>query len=126
MSPEVSGFFDAHRDLLPLYARLEEAISARHPDTRITVHKTQISFYGLRQFACVSFLRPGRAKDFPGSFLTLSLGLPCPPELPRAVSVPVRPGRYTVHISLYGPEDLTDALLDLTDEAWAFAHRPAK
>ena len=73
MSPEVSGFFDAHRDLLPLYARLEEAISARHPDTRITVHKTQISFYGLRQFACVSFLRPGRAKDFPGSFLPVLL-----------------------------------------------------
>ena len=60
----------------------------------------------------------------PPRFLVLTLGLPYPLESPRiAPKTEVRPGRWTHHIVLGGPEELDAELLDWLRQTYEFGSR---
>lgn len=44
-------FFENHQDAFPIYECLKEKILEDHPDTKIKVQKTQISFISRHMFA---------------------------------------------------------------------------
>ena len=50
-------FFDKQPDALPLYEAFADAVTKLYPDAEIRVQKSQISFYDVHMFACVSFAR---------------------------------------------------------------------
>ena len=122
MNGDILMFFDGHMELLALYEALEARILSAWPDTQVVVRKTQISFYGARMFACVSFLRPRPKRELPGAYITLTLGFPCRKDSPRAAACcEARPGRWTHHIPLFGPPD--EEIMEWIREARDFANR---
>ena len=119
-------FFDPHPAALPLYEAFAGKIAERFPETCVRVQKTQITFSNRRVYACVSFLRVKRKAELPGSWFTLTLGLPDPLESPRvAAKVEPYPGRWTTHIVLSDPTELDAELLAWVEQAYAFAESKA-
>ena len=114
-------FFEGWPRLLPVYAALTDALSARFPDVRAKVCKTQISLYNRRLFAAAS-LPVHRGAGWPREFLLVSFGLPYRLESPRiaAVSEPY-PRRWTHHVCVASPEEIDAELLSWLDEAYHFA-----
>ena len=124
MDLETLQFFDGRREALPLFEALEEAILRRFPETKKRVRTTQISYFHRYVFACVSFARVKRRAELPGTWLTLTLGLPYPLESERAaVKTEAYPGRWTTHIVLESKEELDGELLGWLEEAYAFSER---
>ena len=122
MDLDTLQFFDGHREALPLFEALEEAIYARLPETKKRVGKTQISYFHRYVFACVSFARVKRKAELPQTWLTLSLGLPYPLESERAaVKTEAYPGRWTTHFVLGSKEELDGELLGWLEQAYAFS-----
>lgn len=72
-------FFEAHSDALSIYKDFARAVGV-WDGVSVHVQKTQIAFSNRHVFACVSFLRVRRKAAMPPVFLTLSLGMPVPPE----------------------------------------------
>ena len=124
MDLETLAFLDGHRQALPLFEALEEAIYARFPETKKRVRKTQISYFDRYVFACVSFARVKRKAELPQTWLTLSLGLPYPLESERAAAkTEACPGRWTTHFVLGSKEELDGELLGWLEQAYAFSER---
>ena len=67
-------FFEQQPAALPLYEAFYDAVLKRHPDARIKIQKTQISFSNRYIFACVSFLRVKKKKELPDPYLVITLG----------------------------------------------------
>lgn len=117
-------FFDRQLAALPLYEAFEAAIYRLFPDTRKTVHKTQISFASRYIYACVSFQRVKRKAEMPDPFLTVTLGLPFPLESDRvAVKSEPYPGRWTTHIVIGRIDEIDDELTAWLKDAYAFSKR---
>ena len=115
-------FFDKHPDALTLYEAFTDAVTTMYPDTEIRVQKTQISFYDVHMFACVSFTRVKKKKELPDPYLVITLGMPYPLESPRvAVKTEPYPGRWTTHIVVGEVGDIDDELLSWVREAHDFA-----
>ena len=115
-------FFDKQPDALPFYEAFTEAVTARYPDTEIRVQKSQISFYDVHMFACVSFARVKKKKDLPDPYLVITLGMPYPLAPPRvAVKTEPYPGRWTTHIVIGETGEIDDELLAWVGEAHDFA-----
>ena len=115
-------FFDKHPDALTLYEAFTDAVTTMYPDTEIRVQKTQISFYDVHMFACVSFLRVKKKKELPEPYLVVTLGMPYPLESPRvAVKTEPYPGRWTTHIVIGETEEIDGELLSWLKEAHDFA-----
>ena len=115
-------FFDAHRPALAMFTALEEKIFELFPDAKKRVQKTQITYYHRHVFACVSFARVKRKDELPETWLTLTLGLPYPPESERvAVKTEAYPGRWTTHFVLGSKEELDGELLEWLEQAYAFS-----
>lgn len=119
---DVLMFFEGHEDVLALYLTFEEALYHSFPNVNRRVQKTQITFYNRHVFACVSFARVKRKAELPQRYMVITLGLPAPLDSGRvAVSVEVRPGRWTHHIVVSQPEELDAELLVWVREAYDFA-----
>lgn len=117
-------FFDGRRQVYPLYEAFAEQLLRQHPQTRIRVQKTQISFYGRHMYACVSFLRPRRKAELPENYFVLTLGLPYPLASDRAAAkTEPYPGRWTTHIVVSEPADLDGELFGWVRQAYEFAER---
>lgn len=115
-------FFDGHTAMLPLYDAFEVRLRAMFPAVNKRVQKTQITFSGRCVFACISFAGVRRKAELPAEWITLTLGLPTPPDSPRvAVRVRTGPGRWTCHIVISRPEELDDELFSWVTQAWHFA-----
>ncbi|MBR4578182.1 MAG: hypothetical protein IKO22_01070 [Oscillospiraceae bacterium] len=115
-------FFNDLPGAYPIYLAFRDAVLAAHPDTKIKVQKTQITFYNPRVFACASLLRARRKAELPKPWLTVTLGLPYRLGSPRAaICTEPYPGRWTTHIVLGAPEEVDEELLHWVDEAYAFA-----
>ena len=115
-------FFDKHPDALTLYEAFTDAVTTMYPDTEIRVQKTQISFYDVHMFACVSFTRVKKKKELPDPYLVITLGMPYPLESPRvAIKTEPYPGRWTTHIVVGEVGDIDDELLSWVREAHDFA-----
>ena len=116
-------FFNQYPQLQPLYKALREELLCRHPDVKVRVSKTQLSFYNRHLFAMVA-LPLRRKKDWPKVFLQLSFGLEYRLESPRiAVAVEPYPNRWTHHVLLTSPEQLDEELFGWLEEAYDFAQR---
>lgn len=116
-------FFNQYPQLQPLYEALLEELLCRHPDVKVRVSKTQLSFYNRHLFAMVA-LPLRRKKDWPKVFLQLSFGLEYRLESPRiAVAVEPYPNRWTHHVLLTSPEQLDEELFGWLEEAYDFAQR---
>ena len=63
MNTDTIIFFNKQPDALPLYEAFADAVTKRYPETEIRVQKTQISFYDVHMFACVSFPRVKKKKE---------------------------------------------------------------
>lgn len=119
---EIEQFFVGHSAVLPTYDAFVEQLTARFGTVRMKVQKTQISFYNKHLFACVSFMRVRKKKDFPAPYLVLSLGLPQPVHSPRIdIITEPYPGRWTHHIVLSTPQEVDEALMQWVEEAYVFA-----
>lgn len=115
-------FFDKHPDAMPLYEAFEDAVTKLYPDAEIRVQKSQISFYDVHMFACVSFARVKKKKELPEPYLVVTLGMPYPLESSRiAVKTEPYPGRWTTHIVIGDTGDIDDELICWLKEAHDFA-----
>ena len=123
---ETAIFFGDSANGAACFRQLEAALLLRYPSMETRVQKTQITFSNRRVYACVSFLRVKRKAELPGSWFTLSLGLPYALESPRvAAKVEPYPGRWTTHIVLSDPSELDAELLAWVEQAYAFAESKA-
>ena len=119
---DVLLFFEGRAKARETYGALERFLYGAFPDVRRRVQKTQITFSSRHVFACASFARVKRKAELPGAYMVVTLGLPAPLESPRvAVSAQPRPGRWTHHIVVGGPETLDDELRAWIGQAYAFA-----
>ena len=122
MDIDIILFFDKHPDAMPLYEAFEDAVTKLYPDAEIRVQKSQISFYDVRMFACVSFARVKKKKELPEPYLVVTLGMPYPLESSRiAVKTEPYPGRWTTHIVIGDTGDIDDELICWLKEAHDFA-----
>ena len=122
MDSDILFFFAEHREALPIYERLEEAILTRIPDVNIKVAKTQITFAGRRGFAFVSFNPSRKAKERPAAWMTVSFGLGYRKESPRIdVATEPYPGRWTHHVMVGTPGEIDEELLGWIQEAAEFS-----
>ena len=107
---------------MPLYEAFADAVTKLYPDVEIRVQKSQISFYDVHMFACVSFARVKKKKELPEPYLVVTLGMPYPLESSRiAVKTEPYPGRWTTHIVIGDTGDIDDELLCWLKEAHDFA-----
>ena len=124
LEDDILLFFNGHREVYPLYTSFETRLLRQHPQTRIKVQKTQISFSDRYMFACVSFLRPKKKSELPEDYFVLTLGLPYPLSSERvAVKTEPYPGRWTTHIVVSRENDLDEELFGWLEQAHAFAQR---
>lgn len=122
MNSDILFFFDAHMDVLPLYAQLEEQILTQIPDVKIKVAKTQITFANKRGFAFVSFNPCRKAKERPEVWMTVTFGLGYQKESPRIdVATEPYPGRWTHHVMVSSREEIDEELLGWIQEAACFS-----
>lgn len=122
MNEDILFFFNQHMEALPLYEALEELVLKEIGNVRITVRKSQISFYNKHLFACVSFMGVRKKKDCPAACIVVTLGLNRRLDSSRieAVSEPY-PNRWTHHLLLSDVKELDEELLSWLKEAAAFA-----
>ena len=115
-------FFDKQPDALPLYEAFADAVVRLCLDVEIRVQKSQISFYDVHMFACVSFARVKKKKELPEPYLVVTLVMPYPLESSRiAVKTEPYPGRWTTHIVIGDTGDIDDELICWLKEAHDFA-----
>ena len=122
MNTDVLLFFGEHMDALPLYERLEDAISSWISDVKTKIAKTQITFANKRGFAFVSFNPCRKAKDRPEVWLTVTFGLGYRKESPRIdAATEAYPGRRTHRVMVGSAEEIDEELLGWIQEAAAFS-----
>ena len=117
-----SSFFQNRPWGEAIYMALKESILNSFPLLDVRVQKTQITLSNTLAFSCVSFMRVMKKSEEKGPYLVLTLGLSHPLNSPRvkAMSEPY-PGRWTVHIPLYKPEDVDEEVMEWVKEAYRFA-----
>lgn len=124
MDDDVVFFFQGHEEVLPIYEKLEGCILKNIENVQVRVQKSQISFYNRHLFACVSFMRLGRKKDFPQNHLVLAFGLDRRMESPWIeAEVEPYPARWTHHLILSSSEEVDDELLSWLKMASMLAER---
>lgn len=116
-------FFDKHMDALPLYEALENRILNEIENVQIKVQKSQISFYNKHLFACVSFARIRKKKDYPASYIVVTFGLDHKLESPRVeIATEPYPNRWTHHLLVADTEEIDDELMAWIKEAAMFSN----
>ena len=113
-------FFSFRPQALPLYLLLRERL-LENAGVTLTVHKTQISFYTRRLFACIS---TPPAKRLGEEAVMVSFVLPWPLASQRLFGRADGPGKHTCHVVLSQAEQLDEELLGWLEEAYMFACRP--
>ncbi len=121
LSNEELMFFATRQKAKDVYLSLQEKLLEKTGVT-LTVHKTQISFYSRRVFACVwhpPVKRLGEAS------IMVTFYLPWALESSRLFGrAETMPGRFTCHVVLSEPGQLDEELSGWLEEAYMFACRP--
>lgn len=121
MDDTILRFFVAMPDALPLYEAFAGRLLAAFPDTRVTVHKTQITFANRYGFAFVS-LPIRRVKGWPKVCIIVTFGLGRREDDPRIMqAVEPYPGRWTHHVIVEDAAQVDDQLMGWIAEAYAFS-----
>ena len=123
ITQDVLFFFDGRPRELALYERLAEPLLSRFPEVVIRVKKTQIGFYDGGLFACVSLVPVRPRAQRPDRFITVTFGLDCPLEDPRALPVAVSPRQWTHHVIVGSEADIDDTLLGWIARSYAYTNR---
>lgn len=114
-------FFAARPQALAIYQQVKERLLDKKGVT-LTVHKTQISFYARRAFACVWHPPVKRLGE---KAVMLSFFLPGAIHSSRLFrQVETKPGQYTSHVVVSETEQLDQEMLVWLEEAYSFACRP--
>ncbi len=114
-------YFSGHDTERELYEEFAGRVLEKYPDSRVKVHKTQISFYNRHLFA-VAFFPYRRMKDWPQHCLLVTFGLEHRVESPRiAVATEPYPRRWTHHVVVSRPEDIDEELMGWVAQAWEFS-----
>ncbi|QGU04798.1 DUF5655 domain-containing protein [Corynebacterium comes] len=121
---DILDYFGPHDTERRLYEVFAAKVLATFPDTRVKVHKTQISFYNRHLFAA-AWLPFRRMKDRPQEYLLVTFGLGRRLDSPRIVeTVEPYPRRWTHHVVVSTCEDIDQELMGWIGEAWEFsAHK---
>jgi len=97
-------FFHHRPAVLPLYLELRKQLFSL-PGTTLSVQKTQLSFSAPKGYCILSHPR-SQSKD--SSLIQVSLSSAEPVEHPLLlVNTPIRAGRWTCHLLIRTPEDIT-------------------
>ncbi len=124
---DLALFFEQKPEAWPLFETFADEVFANLPETTMRVQKTQITFANRHVFAAASFLRVRRKSALPDPHLTITLGLPHPPDSERvAVMTEPWPGRWTCHFILGSVADVDDELLGWLLEAADFAENKGR
>lgn len=124
LNQDIMLFFDQHQTLLPLYEAFAGKMTARFPDIKTKVQKTQITFSNRHVYACVSFMRVKKKAELPASYFVLTLGLPYPLESGRvAAKTEPYPGRWTTHIVISEMSDLDEELFAWVEQSYMFSEK---
>lgn len=120
---DILEFFGSRHTERALYRVFVDKILAMFPDTRVKVHKTQISFYHRHLFAA-AWLPHRPMKGRPEAYLLVTFGLETRLESPRIIEAvePYR-RRWTHHVLITGPGDIDDELLGWVRQAREFSDR---
>ena len=118
MDADILAFFEGHPQALALYQALEERIFCEIDGVSVKVHKTQLSFFNRRMFACASFAKVRRAKERPADYLTVTFGLGRRVASDRIDgAVEPYPNRWTHHVLLSEPAEIDETLMAWIREA---------
>ena len=114
-------YFSGDEALLPVYLKLREEILALYPECGVLVQKSQISFRMPRPFAWVWTLS-GHGSRKPGSGpLFVTFASPYPVDSPLIhTRVEPYPGRWTHHVALQAPDEVSAELILLIQASFAF------
>ena len=122
MNNDILLFFGNHMDALPLYEAFESRVMREIENVRIKVQKTQISFYNKHLFACVSFTRVRKKKNFTSPYIVVTIGLNHSLESPRVeIATEPYPNRWTHHLLISNVKEIDDELLSWVKEAAVFS-----
>jgi len=114
-------FFNEKMNMLPVYEKLKNELVRAHPEIRIKVSKTQISFRNRYIFALVSFQRIPHA---PKEYCLVSFGLDYEKQSPRiAIATEAAHDRWTHHVIVQNENEIDDELLKWLEEAYMFSCR---
>lgn len=126
MDKDIFLFFHAMPDALPLYEAVKKRLLAEIRDAKVKVQKSQIAFYGKRNFAFV-WLPVHRMKGRPDVYIILTFGLGRRVEHPRIVqAVEPYPNRWTHHVIIQSPEEIDAQLIEWVKEAYRFSSGASK
>ena len=118
---DVLAYFSGKPLELALYQALYEAMDRRMPESKVTVQKSQISFYDRHLYGAVS-VPVRRKKGWPEHCLLVTFGLAYRLEDPRiAAAVEPYPNRWTHHVVVSREEEIDGQLLSWLREARDFA-----
>lgn len=117
-------FFDKHMDAVPLYEALKNRILNEIENVWIKVQKSQISFYNKHLFACVSFARVRKKRDYPASYIVVTIGLDHKLESSRVeIATEPYPNRWTHHLLVADTGEIDDELIAWIKEAAVFSNK---
>ena len=117
---DVLFFFEGRTLELAIFLRFQKMMDSLFPQARVSVQKTQISYYGKHLFAAAS-LPIRRKASWPKECLMITLGLGYRIGSPRiAAAAEPYPGRWTHHVLIDSEAQLDDELASWLREAWDF------
>ncbi len=120
-------FFSGEAELIPVYLKLRAEILALFPDSEVRVQKSQISFRCPHPYAWVWTLgsHGRKSKESPFMFVTFAAPFPIEGPLIHTKTEPY-PGRWTHHVAVSEPDEITVELLGLIQASQAFRNTSKK
>ncbi|MDD6151413.1 MAG: DUF5655 domain-containing protein [Bacteroidales bacterium] len=113
--------FGQESGAVSLFLALNERIieeCGEYGDVRVKFHKTQVSYYNARMFACISMLRIKRKAEMPRPYITVTFGLEKPCRHHRiGVVTEIAHNRWTHHVVVGSIEEIDDQLMGWLREA---------
>ncbi len=117
-------YFAGEENLLPAYEKLKLEVLRLFPDSEVLAQKSQISFRDPHPYLWVWTLA-GHGSGKPGKgplFITFASPFPIESSLIHTKLEPY-PGRWTHHVAVNAPEDMTDELFMLIAASHDFRNK---
>ncbi len=114
-------YFAGEEFLLPVYFKLREEVLDMFPDSEVRVQKSQITFRWPHPYVWIWTLA-GHGSRKPGSGpMFVTFAAPFPIESPLIhTKVEPYPGRWTHHVAVREPGDITKELMMFIQTSYAF------
>jgi len=121
MELDTFEFFSKLPQALPLFQEFAAKVLEKHPDVRIRVQKSQITFSNKYQFAFV-WLPVRKVKNRPVTYIVVTFGLSHRLDSPRILeAVQPYPNRWTHHLLIQSQSEIDSEVMKWIEEAYEFA-----